>query len=233
MESVLRRIIVGFSINDKIHIGHLSFDIQTEAKGNKIIGEILSQGKVLQRIEKENPKPNSQQERTLTLELHKSLKQLIISKIQEKSKSKKTKVIKVLEELNEHKLRKELLKYLEINEENLKIFFFREENEKIEIHSIFDSNYKSFKIDKWIESIEEEFFTKSALLEFCGIPHLILLPIKWQEHEAIILLLNEKDRKFKAVLVITNVRISIIRRKIHNNSNILKQIVKSSSKGKE
>jgi len=107
---------MGFSINDRINIGKYSFDLQTEAKGNKIIGEIIFQGKVLRKIEKPNEDP--ERERELAFEVHQSLKQILMSKLQEKLKLKDKKLP------DEHKLRAQLLSFLEIEEQDLKAFFF-------------------------------------------------------------------------------------------------------------
>lgn len=41
----------GFTINDRLTVGNLAFDIQTELKNGKVIGEILSGGKVVKRVE--------------------------------------------------------------------------------------------------------------------------------------------------------------------------------------
>ena len=41
----------GFTLNDRFTVGNLAFDIQTEIKNGKVIGEILTGGKVLKRVE--------------------------------------------------------------------------------------------------------------------------------------------------------------------------------------
>jgi hypothetical protein len=41
----------GFTLNDRLNVGSLAFDIQTEIRNGKIIGEILSGGKVVKKVE--------------------------------------------------------------------------------------------------------------------------------------------------------------------------------------
>lgn len=203
---------MGFSINDKISIGKYSFDLQTEAKGNKIIGEILSQGKVLKRIEE--TKYESGREREATFKIHQKLKKLLISKFQEKA-SVKSEI-----SFDENALRKQLLQFLELEEENLKVFFFKKED--VEIFSVFDKNYNWLKINEWIESIERKVFSKS----FYGFPYLTFLPLEWQGKKLLIILLKEIDKDFKITLVVSGIRFSILRKKLHTNKNLMHQVIK-------
>ena len=202
---------MGFSINDRINIGKYSFDLQTEAKGNKIIGEIIFQGKVLRKIEKPNEDP--ERERELAFEVHQSLKQILMSKLQEKLKLKDKKLP------DEHKLRAQLLSFLEIEEQDLKAFFFKQGN--IEIFSIFDQRFKGLLIDEWVKSMEKEILHNF----FFGSPHLIFLPVHWKKQKLTILFFNENKNKFKTALAVANVRFSFLRKKLYSKGNDIHKVI--------
>jgi len=205
---------VGFSINDRIKIGNYNFDLQTEAKKDKIVGEILFKGKVLKRIEREISDPSKEKEDTFAL--HKELKELLFLKFQEKGNFRK-------HSIDENKLKEELLHFLELKEENLKAFLIKEPS--IEVFSIFDKNYRNLKIDEWIKALEDEIFSNFIY----GFPRMMILPLKHQKELLLIIFLKEGN-KFNVVLAVSNIKLSILRKTLYTKKDILKNYLKKLEK---
>jgi len=95
-----------YSINDKVKFGDMSFDLQVEALGDKVVGEILSNGKILKRVEVEQTGSGKEDvERVFS-----HLKELLVSRIKERAVKKAV------------YLKDRLSKFFEVEEEQVKGF---------------------------------------------------------------------------------------------------------------
>ena len=215
---------MGFSINDVVTFGKHKFDLQTETKDNKIIGEILCNGQLLKKVEREYT--DFSKEKEIVLEVHQALKTFLIKSVQNKIETLKkdsTHKLMSINKINKNSLQQDLLKLLEVDRENLKIFFFKKGEFKT--LSIFDDNYKELEIDNWLESVER-LFQKTKSFSFYGSPHFIFIPIYWKEEKVVIILLKESLKDIQIALAISKIRLSILRNRLSKKRDYIYETIR-------
>jgi len=206
---------MGISYNDRVKIGKYSFDLQTEIKGNLIIGEIFHNGKVLKSIKKK--RDPSIPETTDVYNVHNHLKQILISKITSASSGRrKQKESQTRAFYDSKQIREKILKLLDLEESNLELFLYK--SGQVEI--------TSFSNRKWAEKIEE--FLNELEKISKEIP-------KIRNFNSLLVVLNQNNKKLftvilnhrnsKAVFVFSNTKLSIIRRNINKTPSLLSKIL--------
>ncbi|WP_457680761.1 hypothetical protein [Thermovibrio sp.] len=205
---------MAISINDRLELGKYAFDIQTEVRGSKIVGEILSSGKVLKRLEKRCSEDCVEESRRL----HASLKRLLVSRFVEKSKGSEGKAL-----FSEELLKKELLSFLELEEERLRLFYFRRGS--LKLLSSFGS--KSLKVDP--EEIFGAFEEEGIESFLSGSLRTLTLFLETEEGEDFLLFLL-KGEGVKLALGVSGVKLGILRRKLAQSYEPLTEIVERAVK---
>jgi len=216
---------MGISYNDRIKIGKYSFDLQTEVKGNLIIGEIIHAGRVLKSIKKE--RDPSVPETTDVYNVHNYLKQLLIEKIA--STSTKTKTDKKDKKLDKTKIlyntkaiKIKLAKLLELDEHNLEFFSYR--SKKLEITSFSNKNLAT-KIEDLLNELENVLKKTPKFKTFKSLIYIF----KQNNKKTFIAIINYKNSK--VIFAFSNIKLSFIRKNINNIPSILPKILNGVENG--
>ena len=137
-----------YSVNDRIKIGNVFFDIQTESRNSKIVSELFYKGKVIKKIDK--PLLDLLFEREEVVKLHNLMHNFLYEKIHETSNKNLPNKTKLLDKL---KIKESLLKLLEVDEDNLKFFFIKDG--KLELFSTIERFCDHCHMDELIKEMRE------------------------------------------------------------------------------
>ena len=194
---------MGYSINDKLNFGKHSFDLQVEAVGNKVIGEIISNGKVLKKVVKEIDGDN---EKEAVSEVFAQLKELLLSRIKERAKKQAV------------SLRDKLSEFFEVEEEQVKGFLLVVPSLKEPVKC--SKGEMTSNLEDWLSALEKDYFSRFSIS-----PEVISLHLKRNNEDVWVLLVWIKEEDTKVVFAVSNVKLSLVRRKLKADN--LKQIVES------
>jgi len=194
---------LGYSINDKLNFGKHSFDLQVEAVGNKVIGEIISNGKVLKKVVKEIDGDN---EKEAVSEVFAQLKELLLSRIKERAKKQAV------------SLRDKLSEFFEVEEEQVKGFLLVVPSLKEPVKC--SKGEMTSNLEDWLSALEKDYFSRFSIS-----PEVISLHLKRNNEDVWVLLVWIKEEDTKVVFAVSNVKLSLVRRKLKADN--LKQIVES------
>jgi hypothetical protein len=191
-----------YSINDKVKFGDMSFDLQVEALGDKVVGEILSNGKILKRVEVEQTGSGKEDvERVFS-----HLKELLVSRIKERAVKKAV------------YLKDRLSKFFEVEEEQVKGFLM--------VVPTLEEPLRCMKgemtpdLEEWLLALEEDFFNKYPFN-----PEVAFLNVKRKGEDVLVLFVQNKREGIKVVFAVSGVKLALVRRKL--NAQNLRRIMAS------
>jgi hypothetical protein len=194
---------LGYSINDKVKFGDMSFDLQVEALGDRVVGEIVSNGKILKRIEVEQTGSGREEAQKIFAQL----KELLVSRIREKAVKKAV------------YLKDRLSKFFEVEEEQVKGFLM--------VVPTLEEPLRCMKgemtpdLEEWLNTLEKDFFSKFSSYE----PEVSFITLKRKGEDILVLFVQNKREGIKVVFAVSGVKLALVRRKL--NAQNLRRIMAS------
>lgn len=200
---------MGYTVNDKLKFGDLSFDLQVEAVGNKVVGEIISNGKVLKKVVKETVEGN---EKEAVSEVFSQLRELLLSRIRERAVKKAV------------YLKDKLSKFFEVEEEQVKGFLMVVPTLEEPIRCM--KGEMTPLLEDWLAAVEDECDGK---LPYCQ-PEVAFLTLKRGREKVLVLFVQNKEEGIKVLFAVSGVKLALVRRKLNakNLRRIMASILKPS-----
>jgi len=195
---------LGYSINDKVTFGDLSFDLQVEALEDKVVGEIISNGKVLKKVEA----PKSGSDKEDAQKVFAQLRELLVSRIKEKAVKKAV------------YLKDRLSKFFEVEEEQVKGFLMVVPTLEEPLRCMKGEMTPS--LEEWLNSFEKECSKRSC--RFC-FPEVAFFNIKKGRENILVLFVQNREEGIKVVFAVSGVKLALVRRKL--NAQNLRRIMAS------
>ncbi len=194
---------MGYSINDRVEVGKFVFDLQVEVVGSRVVGEILSNGRVLKKLVLPL---NGQNEKEAVSEVFSQLKQLLLSRVKEKATQKAV------------SLKERLAEFFEVEENQVMGFLLSlpglEEPVKCMRGELTPS------LEKWLSSVEE-FSLKFPRYR----PEVLTVTLDFSGEKVLAILVDDREEGVKVACAFSGVRLSLIRKKL--NRGTLKEVIRS------
>jgi len=181
----------------------MSFDLQVEALGDRVVGEIVSNGKILKRIEVEQTGSGREEAQKIFAQL----KELLVSRIREKAVKKAV------------YLKDRLSKFFEVEEEQVKGFLM--------VVPTLEEPLRCMKgemtpdLEEWLNTLEKDFFSKFSSYE----PEVSFITLKRKGEDILVLFVQNKREGIKVVFAVSGVKLALVRRKL--NAQNLRRIMAS------
>ncbi len=212
---------MGLSVNDIVKIGNLKFDLQTEVKGNKIVGEIFSQGRLLKKVEKNIKEKNISPKDIF--EFHNDLKENLIQTILKKTKAKEVKRTSI----DYLQLREKLSSILEIDKENIKLFSCQSPD--FHTNTFFDEKYRNLQIEKIVANLKEKAKEISLLHKFFSSKNYLYFFFVFEGRYHLLILIHKDDTSI--ITLISNPKLGIVRRKFKDVNKLLIKLFEEKDNG--
>jgi hypothetical protein len=194
---------LGYSINDKVKFGDLSFDLQVEALEDKVVGEIISNGKVLKKVEIEKTGSDKEDAQKVFAQL----KELLVSRIKEKAVKKAV------------YLKDRLSKFFEVEEEQVKGFLMVVPTLEEPLRCM--KGEMTPNLEEWLLELEKNFFEKFPSF----VPEVSFVNLKRRGENIVVLFVQNKEEGIKVVFAVSGVKLALVRRKL--NAKNLRRIMAS------
>jgi len=181
----------------------MSFDIQVEALGDRVVGEILSNGKVLKRVEVEQTGSGRED----VEKVYAQLKELLVSRIREKAVKKAV------------YLKDRLSKFFEVEEDQVKGFLM--------VVPTLEEPLRCMKgemtpdLEEWLLELEKNFFEKHGAF----LPEVSFVNLKRKGEDIVVLFVQNKEEGIRVVFAVSGVKLALVRRKL--NAKNLRRIMAS------
>jgi len=184
----------------------MSFDLQVEAVGDRVIGEIISNGKVLKKVELKTE--DGENEREKVSEVYSQLKELLVSRIREKAVKKAV------------YLKDRLSKFFEVEEEQVKGFLMVVPTLEEPLRCM--KGELTPKLEEWLNSFESECAERSC--RFC-LPEVVFFNVKRGREKILVLFVQNREEGIKVLFAVSGVKLALVRRKL--NARNLRRIMAS------
>jgi len=186
---------LGYSINDRVRFGNLDFDLQVEVLPDKVIGEVISSGKVLKKVEVER----SGSEREDGQRVFKALKELLISRLKKRAEEKAL------------YLKEKLSEFFEVGEEQVEGFlmFVPDLGEPLRCRK----GEMTPGLERWLLELEKNFLSRYSIK-----PDVLFVEIQKEGQRVFVFFAQNGEEGIKVVFAVSGVKLSLIRRKLSSAS---------------
>lgn len=199
---------MGYSVNDRIRFGGFAFDLQVEAVGDRVIGEIISNGKVLKKL---TLPLNGRDEREVVSEVFSRLKELLLSRVKEKAVKKAI------------YLREKLSELFDVEEEQIRGFLLYVPALKEPVRCM--KGELTGRLEEWLSSLEEAFLKKFTSYR----PEVLTMNYSLGGEEVLVIFVRDGKEGVRVVSALSGVKLSLIRKKLNRETlqGVVRSVLKS------